>query len=58
MENRPYVFLDIDGVLATTAQFYSKKRHEEWDCYRFDPKCVKIFNQIIEKINPIGRAHV
>lgn len=48
-----YIFLDIDGVLATTAQFYSKKRHEEWDCYRFDSKCVKVFNDVIEKINPI-----
>lgn len=45
--------IDIDGVLATTAQFYSKKRHEEWNCYRFDSKCVKVFNSIIEKTNPI-----
>ena len=51
MENRPYIFLDIDGVLATTAQFYSKKRHEEWNCYRFDAKCVNVFNDILEATN-------
>lgn len=53
MIDRPHIFLDIDGVLATTPQFYSKKRHEEWNCYRFDTKCVKVFNEIIKKINPV-----
>ena len=48
---RPTIFLDIDGVLATTHQYYTnrKKWHEMYDCYRFDEKCVKVFNDIIEK---------
>jgi hypothetical protein len=52
---RPTVFLDIDGVLATSYQYNSnrKKWHEIYDCYRFDEKCVKVFNEIIEKTNPI-----
>ena len=50
MENSKYIFLDIDGVLATTPQYYSKKRHEIHDCYRFDPKCVKIFKEILARI--------
>lgn len=47
--------LDIDGVLATSHQYYTnpKKWHEEYTCYRFDYKCVKVFNEILEKINPI-----
>lgn len=51
----PRLFLDIDGVLATTAQYYTnrKKWHPMYDCYRFDEKCVKVFNTIIEKVNPI-----
>jgi len=46
-----YIYLDIDGVLATTQQFYSKKRHPEWNCYRFDKKCVDVLNEILEKTN-------
>jgi len=55
MSDKKYIFLDIDGVLATTAQYYTnrKKWHPMYDCYRFDEKCVKIFNDIIEKTNPI-----
>lgn len=47
--------LDIDGVLATTTQYYTNKKrwHPMYSCYRFDEKCVKVFNSIIEKINPI-----
>ena len=52
---RPFIFLDIDGVLATTHQYYTnrKKWHEMYDCYRFDEKCVKVFNEIIEKTDPV-----
>ena len=53
MDVKRYIFLDIDGVLATSAQFWSKKRHEVHDCYRFDAKCVKIFNEILEKTKAI-----
>lgn len=50
-----YILLDIDGVLATTTQFYTNKKkwHPMYACYRFDEKCVKVFNAIIEKTNPI-----
>jgi hypothetical protein len=53
--NKPIIFLDIDGVLATTAQYYTNKKswHPTYVCYRFDEKCVKVFNNIIEKTNPI-----
>jgi hypothetical protein len=42
-------------VLATSAQYYTnrKKWHPMYDCYRFDEKCVRIFNDIIEKTNPV-----
>jgi hypothetical protein len=55
MFDKKYILLDIDGVIATTAQYNSKKKnwHPMYDCYRFDEKCVKIFNDIIEKTNPI-----
>jgi hypothetical protein len=55
MNPNRYIFLDIDGVLATTMQFYSnpKKWNPVYNRYRFDEKCVKVFNQIIEKTNPI-----
>ncbi len=55
MKDKKYIFLDIDGVLATTAQYYTNKKswHPMYDCYRFDEKCVKVFNEIVEKTNPI-----
>ena len=55
MNSKHYIFLDIDGVLATSNQYYSnrKKWHPTYDCYRFDEKCVKVFNEILEKIDPI-----
>lgn len=55
MNSNKHIFLDIDGVLATSNQYYTNKKkwHPTYDCYRFDEKCVKVFNEIIEKTNPI-----
>ena len=51
---RPFLFLDIDGVLATSHQFYTnRKKWPDYGRYRFDDKCVKIFNEILEKTDPI-----
>ena len=58
MSNKFYIFLDIDGVLATTRQFFSKKRHEEWNCYNFDAKCVRVFNEILERTKLGGKEPV
>lgn len=54
---KPILFLDIDGVLATHKQ-YMMNRKKFWDKneiakdlripYPFDPKCVKIFNEILD----------
>lgn len=53
-ENK-YLFLDIDGVLATPRQFYSNP--EKWDRrfnrYGFDMKAVKVLNEILEETKPI-----
>jgi len=48
-----YIFLDIDGVLATSHQFNSnrKKWHPMFNCYRFDEKCVKVFNSILDNVS-------
>jgi len=56
LNNRLYIFLDIDGVLATTAQYYTnrKKWHEMYDCYRFDEKCVKTFLEVLGKAATLG----
>jgi hypothetical protein len=55
MKQYNYIFLDIDGVLATTMQYYTnrKKWNSEYNRYRFDEKCVNVFNQIIEKISDL-----
>ena len=51
---RPYLFLDIDGVLATSHQFYTnRKKWPDYGRYRFDDKCVEIFNEILDKTDPI-----
>jgi len=55
VNSKIHIFLDIDGVLATSHQYYTnrKKWHDMYDCYRFDEKCVRVFNQILEKIDPV-----
>lgn len=55
MKSKSHIFLDIDGVLTTTTQFLSnpKKWNDEYHLYRFDKKCVDVFNSIIESCDPI-----
>ncbi|MDA3780493.1 MAG: HAD domain-containing protein [Bacteroidales bacterium] len=55
MKNKHYIFLDIDGVLATSYQYYTNKKkwHPTYDCYRFDEKCVKVFNSILNNLNDV-----
>ena len=54
----PIIFLDIDGVLATSKQYFMNSAKfmskNEWAKelkvpYPFDSKCVKIFNEILTK---------
>ena len=51
---QPILFLDIDGVLALFDNFMSNKQswHKKFQCYKFDDKCVKTINVIVEAINP------
>ena len=53
MNSKLHIFLDIDGVLATSNQYYTnpKKWHAEYTCYRFDKKCVDVFNSILDNLN-------
>jgi len=50
-----YIFLDIDGVLATVKQYNlsvnSKSWLKDYNVYPFDKGCVKVFNEILEKTN-------
>jgi len=50
--DKVFLFLDLDGVLATSTQFYSNKKkwHPAYDCYRFDEKCVEVFNEILNEL--------
>ena len=52
---KPIIFLDIDGVLATVKQYNLTNQSKTWlqkyNVYPFDPKCVKIFNEILEKVD-------
>ena len=47
--------MDIDGVLATVKQYNLTNQSKTWlqkyNVYPFDPKCVKIFNEILEKVD-------
>ena len=52
------IFLDIDGVLATHKQYMmNRKKFQDKNpiakelniSYPFDPKCVKIFNEILDE---------
>lgn len=47
----PILFLDLDGVMVTTPQFFMKRRHPKFNSCFFDAKCVKVLNEIITKSN-------
>lgn len=51
-----YIFLDIDGVLATTKQFYTNKSKYDpiYKSYYFDKRCVEIFNEVINQFNDVN----
>jgi hypothetical protein len=53
MNIKPYLFLDLDDTMITTKQYFSKKLHPKYLTNPFDPKCVKVLNEIIEKTNPV-----
>ncbi len=48
-DKTPIMFLDIDGVLTTSAQHYSKKQNAWCEC-NFDAKCCKVFNNICDNV--------
>ena len=55
-QTKNYIFLDIDGVLATNNERYYlsvKKYDQQLNVYGFDKKCVKVFNEICAETNPI-----
>lgn len=52
MDNKKYIFLDIDGVLALPKQ-YSSSKTNVFGVYNFDKKCVDVLNEIIDTINPL-----
>lgn len=47
-----HIYLDIDGVLVTSNQLYSKNLHPKYQSHPFDKKCVDVLNRIIEVHNP------
>jgi len=52
----PYIFLDIDGVLALDFEMNwlsQKKYYEKMNCYYLNKKAVKVFNEICTMCNPI-----
>jgi hypothetical protein len=53
MNSNKYIFLDIDGVMATQAEWSTKKTSKrylkEFDVYPFNEKCVKVLNKILKK---------
>ena len=55
MQDKLYLFLDIDGVIATSKQFDMNTSAasfiSEYNVYPFDPGCVKILNEILEKFD-------
>lgn len=53
LKEKTILFLDIDGVLTTDAQYNSnpKKWNPAFNVYGFDYKCVKIFNEIFDNFD-------
>jgi len=53
MNTKRYLFLDLDDVMVTTRQHFTKKLHPKYMTCPFDSKCVKVLNEIIEKAKPL-----
>ena len=53
MNINPYIFLDLDNTMITTKQYFSKKLHPKYLTNPFDPKCVKVLNEILETAKPL-----
>ena len=46
--NKPVLFLDIDGVIALDSEF-GMRRDNEWKVYPFNKKAVSVLNDIIKE---------
>jgi HAD domain in Swiss Army Knife RNA repair proteins len=52
MKDKPVIFLDLDGVIVTSAQHYDHL-NPKWNNPHFDKKCVNVYNEIIEETGAI-----
>lgn len=52
VKSKTHIFLDIDGVLATSRQ-YNTPNHPNYNYYPYDNECVEVFNDTVKTINPI-----
>lgn len=53
MNEKRYLFLDLDDVMVTTRQHFAKKLHPKYMTAPFDSKCVKVLNEIIDIAKPL-----
>jgi hypothetical protein len=52
MNEKRYLFLDLDDVMVTTRQHFAKKLHPKYMTAPFDSKCVKVLNEILDIAKP------
>jgi hypothetical protein len=53
MNEKRYLFLDLDDVMVTTRQHFAKKLHPKYMTAPFDSKCVKVLNEILDIAKPL-----